>query len=765
MHRLASYDINKPTEAIISFDDSDDDQTSNYNFDENTTNNHSIKDIKSSNAFSNSDTEAICKNDIKSSTQESNDTDPNTEKYNERRVKDKHLSEESKKDLPPTQLKELVMETEIVEEVLNSLDENNLVETKKRRHSEHNSKLPEKVIKLEPQNVQKLCNDECPPEIKTQKSPTPANETQEFVYVNKLLYRVSDSLLYIIKAFSLHTVVQNSNEDQNQINKSMTNFLRLKYKLFQLCFVIVENIMVPNAGNEEFIRQFTVDTIKLGSERSVVCTQQQIEEVLKELLAWTHEKKNAHNNTQVTIKEILENHKTGSNESTFNNNLLLKTQLQKPLKLPNNNSPLEEVDALKTTINNSLSKSIVNSNMPLPCTNFSVAPFRNFVPYTNNASLIQANYGQRPNKNVPTDPANSVPMISSNNISAISVFHGSNMPSNCGQALQPETCTNLVLANNSPAASANNSTRKLGNAYATYKDIENKDDITEPNNDMSIKNLESYVECNSLITPLSGKPNSNVIFSSGPPGQQVSITIDHSVLKQQQQLTNANVASYHKPIYTVKKTSILNQRREIYTQLSPQNCHQRPLHQQQLPQQQFPQQKLPQQLLRQQQLLQQQLPQQKMPQKQLPQQQFPHLQMPSQHLPVQPTPKQYLRRNQTNQRWQVPHSNDDPRRHVLTQPQQAHPYYPQNALPQNKVPRPPPPYWQHQNTFPQPLPPFRTLEQNEQRAQPEITRSSSNDSGFTSPLNFNSPGPTNAQVILFRLLFCLSSLVNHLSSK
>ncbi|XP_026327304.1 integrator complex subunit 3 homolog isoform X2 [Hyposmocoma kahamanoa] len=306
--------------------------------------------------------------------------------------------------------------------------------------------------------------------------------------------------------------------------------------------------------------------------------------------------------------------------------------------------------------------------------------------------------------------------------------------------------------------------KKPANDYAACKVVVNND-LPKTNTDMGLKNLDV-----NLIS-LSKKPTSDVIFSSGPPGQQVSITIDHSVLRQQLQQTNVNFTPYHTAKSTIiQKPSNFLQQLETYVQSSSQNWHQvqlpkqqlsqqqlpqQKLPQHQLPQQQSPRQKLPQQQSPQQQLPQQQLAQQQFLQRQLPQQQFIQQQVPPQHLPLQPMAQQHLLRNHTtNQGNQVPHSND-PKTVFFTQLQQAHSDYPQNALLQNK--RPPPSYRQHQshmvptsthqhpNIFPHPLHPYRTLEQNEPRAQPEIIRSSSNDSGFTSPLNFNSPAPTSIQ--------------------
>lgn len=664
MHCFDSYDISKPTEVILSFDDSDDEESSNYNFIENTTNNDFPKYIETGNAVWNRDSEKY-KNELKITTQKTNDIDPNTIKCNEKNINAKNLSEESKRyiDYPHREINKLLVETEIIEDkIRNSLDESNLLETKKRRHCEPTAKLAEKVIKLEPQKVQELCIDVSPPEIETQESPCPTHEAHEFVYVNKLLYRVSESLLFIIKAFSLHMSVQNSNEEQNQIDKSMTNFLSFKYKLFKLCFVIVENIMVPNAGKELFVKQFIADTIKLGCEKNIVSTYHQIESILKEMLAWTAN--NSLNNTKLTVEEVLNNHKVETNKPIYSNNLLLKNQLESPSKDPNINLHPEvnpmQLRPIKNTIN-AVSKSRVNSNFSQPQKYFTAAPSPNSLPsvHKNNTyPLMHRNYGVMP-KNVPNNLRKTI-------------------------------------------------------------------------NDKVLINLENDVNLNS-ITPSSGQPTSNVLFSTGPPGQEVSITIEHSVLKQQLQQRSANITPYHTTNCTViQKPSNLHQQRENSAQLYPQNWHQ------------------------------QQLPQQKLPQQQLPQQQFPQLQTPPQHLPLHATPQQYLPHNHsTNQR------NQDPRcsnQFIVTQPPEAYPYYPRNVLHQKKVP-PPPPYWQHQlsklptctpqhpSAFPHLLPlGYRTPEQNEQRIQPEIIRSSSNDSGFTSPLNFNSPAPTNAQVI-FNCIF------------
>lgn len=772
MHRLASYDISKPTEVILSFDESDGEQSPNTDFDENTTNNHLSKDIKRSKAVSNRDSETLI-NELKSNIQELNDMDPNT-KFKEEYLKDKNLSNESEKynDHPPTKFRKLLVGTETAEEKeVNNLDKNHFLESEKMGYCEPNAKLPEKVIKIDTQKVRELCNAEPLRKTTTQKSPLSTNGTQEFVYINKLLHRVSESLLFIIKAFSLHMLVQNRSEEQNQIDKSMTSFLRLKYQLFKLCFVTVKNIMVPNAGNEGFIRQFIVDTIKLSSEKNIVCTQHQIEVILTELLAWTAEKKNALNNTNLTMEQVLENHKIESIKLTCNNNILQKTNIEKPSKLPNMNSYPEISavldDTTKNTIN-TISKWRVNSNMPPPYTTFISAPSTNSMPSvdTNSDSLIQTNYCVKRN-NIPTYPANSGPVTALNNISAISASHGPLIPPNHGH-VELEINTNLARGNNSLATSSNSSTKKPANDYAACKVIVNND-LAKTNSDMALKNLDV-----NLIS-LPKKPMSDVIFSSGPPGQQVSITIDHSVLRQQLQQTNGNFTPYHTAKSTIiQKPSNFLQQLETYTQSALQNWHQvqlpkqqlsqqqlpqQKLPQHQLPQQQSPRQKLPQQQSPQQQLPQQQLAQQQFLQRQLPQQQFIQQQVPPQHLPLQPMAQQHLLCNHTtNQGNQVPHSND-PKTVFFTQLQQARSYYPQNALLQNK--RPPPPYRQHQshmvptsthqhpNTFPHPLHPYRTLEQNEPRVQPEIIRSSSNDSGFTSPLNFNSPAPTSVQVILF----------------
>lgn len=702
MHRLASYDTSKPTEVILLFDDSDFEQNLNHSdsdFDENTTNNQFSKDTKTGNAVPNSDSESD-KIELKSNSQESNDIYPNTVESNKENHQDKNQSKESKKyNVSHTELKKLLNKTETISEKnLNNLVQNNLTESKKRRHCEPNANIPEKVLKIEPQ---KLCNNEPPSEIETRGSLFSTYVTQDSFYVSKLLNRVSECLLLIIKAFTLHMLVQNSNKEQNRIDKSMTNFLCLKYQLFKLCFVTVENIMVPNADNEGFIRKFIADTVKLGSEMSIVCTHSQIELILKELMTWIAKKTNALNT--LTIEKILEIHKVESSGPTSKNNLLQKN-VKKPWKLPSINSKLETsptcFDITKNTMN-TISKSKVNSNIPLSHANCIPLPSTNSTPlvHTNDYSLMHTNYGVVP-KNV--DLTNSCP--ESNNISEIHALHS---PIATPKHVELETNTNLETANNSATTSVNNCTRKPGNNYtACY--VKENNDLTKTNNDMVIKNLETF-----LNTPLSGRPTNNVIFSSGPPGQQVSIAIDNAVLKQQLQYTNANL---------FQKSSKLHQQREI-----PQNWHQL-----QSPQQQIPLQRLPHQ--------------------QMPQQQYPQRQTPPQYLP-----QQYLPHNHTtNQRNQVPHSSDS-RRFDVTQSQQ----HSQNAVPQNKVL--PPPYQQHQpqmvptstHQYQNIFPSYGTPEQNEQKAQPEIIRSSSSDSGFTSPLNFNSPAPTNTQVILFLMLFFL----------
>lgn len=790
MHRLASYDIRKPTEVILSFNDSDDERSTNSDFDEDTSNNNLSKDIKTSKAVFNNHSET-CKTEVKSNTQKPND--PNTIKCRENYLNDKNLCNKSEKqdDHPPTKLRKITMEIETIEEKKQyNLDKKNFLECLKKDYSESSAIFPEKNDKKDSQKAQELCNEEPLPDIGTQGSPS--NEANEFVYINKVLHRVSESLLLIIKAFSVHLLIQNQSKEQNQIDASMANFLRLKYQLFKLCFVTVENIMVSNASNEEFIRQFVIDTIKLGNESNITCTQQQIKQLLTELLTWTAEKKNVLHGTCLTIEEILQNHKLEPNKPTFNQNHMKQNEnAEKPPRQPNVDSFPIWVDTTKDT-NNTMSKWKVNSDMPQSHTNIIAAPSTNSMPtvHTNNDSLIQVNHGIKPN-NVTTDPANNGPLTVSNNIvksnnvltdpeksylvaASNNIVKSNNVPtepaisvtaSNNISAISmlhdplispPHGHINLAPRNNGPAASPNNSTKKTANNYATCKVIVNND-LAKVNDDMALKSLEDYVNLNSL----SEKPTSNVIFSSGPPGQQVSITIDHSVLKQQLQLTNVNLTPYNSVNSAIiQNLSNSHQQQEIYAQSSSHNWHQvqlppKQLHQQQLPQQKLPQQQLPQPQLPQQKWPQKQLTQQQLPQQQLPSQQFPQRQTALQHLLLQPVPQQYLHRNHAiNQRNHPPPSYDSGKG-VFTQLQQADSNFPRNALPQNKGM--PPSYWQHQSQMvpnsthqhPHPLHSYRTPEQNVPRAQLEITRSSSNDSGFTSPLNFNSPAPTNTQVLLF----------------
>lgn len=823
MQRLASYDTSKPTEVTLSFSDSDDEQSLEYDGDRNNPSN----DIKLDNGVRNSD-RGTNRNQVRSEPREPNNKLDNAVRNSNRGPnKNQHRSEsrelnnsnvntlhfiDNENNLNESNISKDIDPYTIKNRKRKRLDENDNLETKTRRHSESSAILSDSALILKTEKVEELCNNNPSPEIQTQKSPSSTNKGSE--NTNKLLGVVSLSLLQIIEAFSEHSYVQNTNQARNQIDKSMSDcdFLRFKYQKFKLCFVSVDNIIVPNVDNDSFIRQFVRDTIKLSSEKRIVCSQRQIEVILQELIMWTADKKKTHGNTQLTIDQILETHRVKPTDTNHN---LLRKQLEERSKPPPYPEGSSWVCTSGNTMNN-LPNCIDNSNMTQPI----IATANNMsLETTNNNSVIQTDYGVM-SKNITTVSANRCPVKASNNTMAIinngnntiPVFDSPVMSSNhCHVVRETNNYeTDLTPSMNSPLFANNNNTTPANVSFdnAAYNDIENND---LAKNDMAQKR------------------KGNVIFSSGPPGQEVSITVHPKLIQQIQQknvnfkpnntsnsqecrkppsLPQQRIMGQLPPQAFLQQQELLPRQQLNQQQLSEQQLHQQkipqqklPKHltpqqelsQQELPQKQLPQQQLHQQQLPQQHLLQQQLPQQRLPQKCLPrqqlsQQQWPQQQLhqqissqqrlpehllsrqylpqqllpqqrrPGQNLPLQSTLQQYLPQNHTtNNPIQVPWSND-PRIIFNNYQFTQHPpssYHCQNALPQNKESL----HWQHQskmvlnstyhnqNMLPHFLPPHRP-EQNEQRSQTEIIRSSSNDSGFTSPLHFNSPTSENLQVIL-----------------
>lgn len=147
---------------------------------------------------------------------------------------------------------------------------------------------------------------------------------REINYVPNLLNTVSKHISLIMEAFYCFTRLNNSTCDQNLVREAMNHFIQLKTHLFSLSYCTVSDIILPHVNDPKFIQKFIYNTTAIANEKSP-CSYQQIESLFTDMVDWTKGKQKYLN--------ILPGY-LGAQHNSNQNNVILKQHLMKPPLFP-----------------------------------------------------------------------------------------------------------------------------------------------------------------------------------------------------------------------------------------------------------------------------------------------------------------------------------------------------------------------------------------------------------------------------------------------
>jgi hypothetical protein len=115
-------------------------------------------------------------------------------------------------------------------------------------------------------------------------------------YLNDLLFKVSESLIYVLEAYHLHLGNFIRYNDVKFVQESKKRYLHVRNHFFQLSYCTATTIILSRENDTKFIDDFLYNTVVVAKEKKqLLLTAQQIKPFFYDMISWVKQKKDLRN--------------------------------------------------------------------------------------------------------------------------------------------------------------------------------------------------------------------------------------------------------------------------------------------------------------------------------------------------------------------------------------------------------------------------------------------------------------------------------------